>query len=151
MDSVDQKILGILQSDGRISNAELSERIHLSPSACLRRVKNLEDERVIEGYAMVVNQKAIGRPSNIFVEISLNSQSEEALNVFEAAVSNCPDVMECYLMSGDSDYILRVAAGGPEDYERIHKTELSRLPGVARIRSNFALRTVCKKTTYELL
>ncbi|MCW9035122.1 MAG: Lrp/AsnC family transcriptional regulator [Rhodospirillales bacterium] len=151
MDTVDQAILSILQSDGRISNAELSERINLSPSACLRRVKNLEEEGIIEGYAMVVNQSAIGRSSNIFVEISLNSQSEEALNAFEAAVVNCPDIMECYLMAGDSDYVLRVAAGGPEDYERIHKSALSRLPGVARIRSNFTLRTVCKKTTYELL
>jgi Lrp/AsnC family transcriptional regulator, leucine-responsive regulatory protein len=129
-----------------MTNAALAERVHLSPSACLRRVRRLEDEGVIEGYVMLVDQGAVGRPTNIFVEITLHSQSEEALDAFEQAVAACPDVMECYLMSGDADYLLRVAAADTADYERIHRTHLARLPGVARIRTSFALRTVCKKT-----
>ena len=129
-----------------MTNAALAERVHLSPSACLRRVRRLEDEGVIEGYVMLVDQGAVGRPTNIFVEITLHSQSEEALDAFEQAVAACPDVMECYLMSGDAYYLLRVADADTADYERIHRTHLARLPGVARIRTSFALRTVCKKT-----
>jgi Lrp/AsnC family leucine-responsive transcriptional regulator len=146
MDRIDRRILGELQEDGRMTNAQLAERVHLSPSACLRRVRRLEDEGVIEGYVMLVDQGASGRPTNIFVEITLHSQSEESLDGFEQAVISCPEVMECYLMSGDADYLLRVAAADTADYERIHRTELARLPGVARIRTSFALRTVCKKT-----
>jgi Lrp/AsnC family leucine-responsive transcriptional regulator len=147
MDETDRKILRLLQEDGRMSNAELAERIHLSPSACLRRVRHLEQERVIEGYAMLVNQSAIGRAVNVFVEITLTNQSEDCQDAFETAVRQCPDVMECYLMSGDADYLLRIAAADANDYERIHKTYLSRLPGIARIRSNFALRPVCRNTS----
>jgi len=146
IDRIDRGILEQLQDDGRMTNAALAERVHLSPSACLRRVRRLEDEGVIEGYVMLVDQGAVGRPTNIFVEITLHSQSEEALDAFEQAVAACPDVMECYLMSGDADYLLRVAAADTADYERIHRTHLARLPGVARIRTSFALRTVCKKT-----
>lgn len=146
IDRIDRGILEQLQDDGRMTNAALAERVHLSPSACLRRVRRLEDEGVIEGYVMLVDQGAVGRPTNIFVEITLRSQSEEALDAFEQAVAACPDVMESYLMAGAADYLLRVAAAGTADYERIHRTHLARLPGVARIRTSFALRTVCKKT-----
>jgi Lrp/AsnC family leucine-responsive transcriptional regulator len=132
-----------------MTNADLAERIHLSPSACLRRVRRLEDEGVIEGYVMLVDQAAIGRPSSIFVEITLNSQSEESLNAFEAAVQESPDIMECYLMSGEADYLLRVVAADTADYERVHKI-LVRIPGVARTRSSFVLRTVSKKTALKL-
>lgn len=149
LDAIDRKILNLLQGEGRMTNADLAERIHLSPSACLRRVRRLEDEGVIDGYVMFVDQAAIGRPTNIFVEITLNSQSEEALAAFEAAVRECPDIMECYLMSGDADYLLRVVAADTADYERVHKI-LGRLPGLARTRSSFVLRTVSKKTAYEL-
>ena len=133
-----------------MSNADLADRVNLSPSATLRRVRMLEESGVIEGYAMLVNQKTIGKPTNIFVEVALNSQSEGNLNAFENAVAACPEVMECYLMSGDSDYMLRVVVADTSDYERVHKEYLSRLPNVSRIRSNFALRTVCKKTAYAL-
>jgi Lrp/AsnC family leucine-responsive transcriptional regulator len=150
IDRIDRRILEQLQADGRITNAALAERVHLSASACLRRVRRLEDEGVIEGYATLVDQVAIGRPTNVFVEITLHSQSEEALDGFERAVADCPDVMECYLMSGDADYLLRVAAADTADYERIHRTRLARLPGVARIRTSFALRTVCKKTALPI-
>ena len=150
IDAIDKAILNTMQSDGRISNADLAERINLSPSACLRRVRHLEDTGVIEGYAMLVNPAAIGKPSNIFVEVSLASQSEYSLNLFESAVAECPEVMECYLMAGESDYLLRVVAADAVDYERIHKTHLSRLPNVSRIRTQFTLRAVCKKTAFQI-
>lgn len=150
LDSIDLTILKNLQIDGRLSNADLAERIHLSPSACLRRVRLLEQSGIIEGYTMVVNQGAIGKLSNIFVEVSLTSQSEANLGDFEAAVSECPEIMECYLMAGSFDYLLRVAACDASDYERIHTQYLSRLPNVLRIQSNFALRTVCKKNVFPL-
>ena len=150
MDSTDRKILRLLQKDGRMSNADLAEAIHLSPSSCLRRVRRLEDEGVIAGYAMLIDPAAIGKPSSIFVEMSLASQSEDALDAFESAVARCPDVMECYLMAGEYDYMLRVEVADNADYERIHRTTLSRLPGVARIRSSFTLRPVCKRTGYSL-
>lgn len=149
-DAKDTAILNHLQKDGRLSNADLAERVHLSPSACLRRVRQLEEAGVIDGYVTLVNQTVIGKPSNIFIEVSLTSQSEKCLDAFEKAVADCPEVMECYLMAGDSDYLLRVVASDPADYERIHKTHLSRLPYVSRIHTSFALRTVCKKTAIEI-
>ncbi|HPF60141.1 MAG TPA: Lrp/AsnC family transcriptional regulator [Candidatus Competibacteraceae bacterium] len=149
-DRTDRQILQLLQSDGRMSNTDVAERVHLSPSACLRRTKRLEEEGLIEGYRMLLNQQAIGKPTNVFVEISLKSQNEEILDAFERAVIQCPDIMECYLMAGDADYVVRVIATDVADYERIHRTYLSRLPGVARLRSSFALRTVCHKTALPL-
>lgn len=150
LDATDRKILRLLQADGRISNADLAEAIHLSPSSCLRRVRRLESSGVIDRYAMLVNPAAIGKPTSIFIEISLGSQSQKVLDAFEAAVADSSEVMECYLMAGQSDYLLRVEVADMADYERIHKSQLSRLPGVAGIRSNFAIRMVCKKSLYEL-
>lgn len=150
LDATDRKILRLLQQDGRISNADLAEAIHLSPSSCLRRVRRLEDEGLIDRYVMLLNAAAIGRPTSIFIEISLQNQSEETLGAFEAAVAMSSEVMECYLMAGDSDYLLRIDVADMADYERIHKTHLARLPGVSGIRSNFTIRTVCKKTSYEI-
>lgn len=150
IDTTDRKILTLLQRDGRMSNADLAEAINLSPSACLRRVKRLEDDGFIDGYVMLVNQAAVGKPTNVFVEITLANLGEETVDAFERAVTDCPDVRGCYLMSGDADYLLRIACAGPQDYERIHRHYLSRLPGVARIRSSFALRTICKKTGVKL-
>ena len=149
LDAIDRKILNLLQVDGRMTNADLAERIHLSPSACLRRVRRLEDEGAIEGYVMLVDQAVIGKPASIFVEITLDAQNEETLESFESAVIDCPDVMECHLMSGDADYLLRVVAADTADYERVHKI-VARLPGLARARSSFVLRTVSKKTAVEL-
>jgi len=150
IDTIDKSILNLLQSNGRISNLDLAEQVGLSPSACLRRVRQLEEAHIIEGYVMLVSPAAIGKPSNIFVEVSLASQSEYSLNSFENAVAECPEVMECYLMAGESDYLLRVVAKDATDYERIHKTHLSRLPNVSRIRSQFTLRAVCKKTSFPI-
>lgn len=150
LDNKDRSIINLLQENCRLTNAELAEQVHLSPSSCLRRVQRLEQSGIIEGCVMLVRQEKIGKPTNIFVEISLGTQHDEALDQFEKTVSECPEIMECYLMSGDSDYLMRVVAADTQDYERIHRHYLSKLPGVARIRSNFALRTICKKTAITL-
>jgi len=150
LDPTDLRILDVLQTDGRITNQDLAERVNLSPSACLRRVRRLEQDGVIDGYAAHLNPTTVGRSSNIFIEITLSSQSEAVLEAFEVAIAEIPDVMECYLMAGEADYLVRVAVSSAEDYERIHKSYLSRLPGVARIRSIFAMRTVCKKQGFVL-
>ena len=149
LDKTDKKILAVLHADGRVTNAELAQRVNLSASACLRRVQNLEAAKVISGYVALVAQEAIGRPTNVFVEVTLKSQSEESLRTFERAANACPEIMECYLMAGDADYLIRVVAANSEDYERIHRQHLTVLPGVARIRSSFALRAVCKKTALD--
>lgn len=142
LDATDQQILECLRKDGRISNAELAARVHRSESACHRRVRRLEQAGVIEGYSAVINQAAIGKPANIFVEVTLASTGEDTLNAFEESVRACEDVVTCYFMTGDADYLLHIAAANTEDYERIYRTHLSRLPGIARIRSSIALREV---------
>lgn len=145
-DKTDRAILHELQLDGRLSNVNLAERVNLSESACLRRVKLLDEAGVIDRYVMLVNQAAVGLPGNVFVEITLNRQQRQYLDEFELAVVEVPEVMECYLMSGDYDYLLRVVVADAADYERIHHEYLTQLPGVSRVRSSFALRPVTKKT-----
>ena len=147
LDAVDRNILNHLQSDGRMTNAELAERVHLSPSACLRRMRRLEESGVIERYAMIVNEAAVGRLCTVFLEVTLSSQTEEALEAFESAVAECPDVMACYFMSGDADYLLHVIVADIIDYERVHKA-IARLPGLARTRSSFVLRNICKRSAF---
>ena len=146
LDRTDRAILHELQADGRISNVRLAQRVNLSESACLRRVKLLEEAGVIGGYAMLISQAAVGLPGNVFVEIALNRQRREDQDAFEAALVRVPEVMECYLMSGEYDYLLRVVVADAADYERIHHEQLTSLPGVARVRSSFALRAVTKRT-----
>ncbi len=150
LDETDRAILAALGSDGRMSNVALAERVHLSPSACLRRVRRLEESGVIDRYAAVIAPAKIGKPTSVFVDISLSSQAEDLLDAFEAAVTDVPGVMSCHLMAGDADYVVQILCTDVEDYERIHRTYLSRLPGVTRLRSSFALRTVCSKPAYEL-
>lgn len=150
LDAIDREILFHLQRDGRMSNVALADKVNLSPPACLRRVQRLEQSGVIDGYVMLVNQERVGKRTNLFVEISLQSQSEESLSAFEKAVAACPNVMECYFMSGDVDYLLRVIAEDPQDYERLYRRHLSRLPGVARIKTSFALRAVSRQTSIDL-
>jgi len=150
LDATDRNILNRLQADGRMTNAELADRVHLSPSACLRRVHRLETQGVIAGYAMLVNAEALGLGTTVFVEVTLTGQAEDLLNDFETAVRDVPAVMECYLMAGDADYLLRVVVADVQDFERIHKEYLSRLPHVARIRSIFAMRAVYKSTAINL-
>lgn len=146
IDRIDRAILHELQLDARLTNAALAERISLSESACLRRVRNLEQSGLIRGYVGLVDQSMAGYPDNVFVQITLASQQRDDLAAFEAAVRALPEVMECYLMSGDSDYMLRVIVEDARDYERIHSNYLTCLPGVDRVQSSFALRTVVKKT-----
>jgi len=150
LDRTDRQILAILQEDGRLTNAALAERVHLSASACLRRVQRLEHDGVIVGYAALLEPAVLGRSTSVFVEVSLDSQREEALRAFEQAARDCPDVFECHLMSGGSDYLLRVAVNDTRDYERVHKQHLSRMPHVAHIRSSFALRTICQRRALPL-
>jgi len=149
-DATDRLLLATLQADGRITNAALAEEVHLSPSACLRRVRRLEEIGVITGYVAVLDRSMIGRGTSVFVEITLTSQHEDRLKEFEAAVVAVPEVLSCHLMAGNSDYLLHVAADDVADYERIHKTHLARLPHVAQLRSSFALRTVCDRKAHDL-
>jgi Lrp/AsnC family leucine-responsive transcriptional regulator len=142
IDETDRLILEALQRDGRVSNVELASRVHLSESACLRRVKSLENSGVIQGYRATVDPGRVGLPDNVFVSVGLASQDQSDLDAFEEAVRRVPEVMECYLMTGDFDYLLRVVAAGAADYERIHRQHLTRLPSVARVHSSFALRVV---------
>ena len=146
IDRLDRAILHELQQDGRLSNVALAGRVNLSESACLRRVKILEENKVIDRYATLLNQSAVGLPDSVFVEISMTREQQEDLDAFEQAVRQVPEVMECYLMSGEYDYLLRVVVADTADFERIHREYLTRLPGVARLRSSFALRTITKKT-----
>ena len=142
LDNTDRLILEALQGDGRLSNVELAARVHLSESACLRRVKALDNSGVIQGYRATVDPASVGLPDNVFVSVGLASQDQSDLDAFEEAVRRVPEVMECYLMTGDFDYLLRVVAAGATDYERIHRQYLTRLPSVARVHSSFALRVV---------
>jgi DNA-binding Lrp family transcriptional regulator len=144
LDRTDRTILAELQRDGRLSNRELAEKVHLSESACLRRVRALEDAGVIDRYAALVSQSKVGLPGNVFVSITLNRQEQTDLAAFEEAVKGVPEVMECYLMTGAQDYLLRVVVSDAADFERLHSQHLTRLPGVARVQSSFALRTVRK-------
>lgn len=149
MDKLDRAILTALQKDGRISNVQLAEQVGLSESACLRRVRILEQEGIIDRYVTLVNQAAIDKPNNVFVRVTLDGQQREKLAHFETAVRKVPEVMDCYLMSGDFDYLLRVIARDNADYVRIH-SELTGLAGVLRVQSSFALRTVINKTELPL-
>jgi DNA-binding Lrp family transcriptional regulator len=144
LDRYDRAILHALQTDGRITNSTLAERVNLSESACLRRVRALEESGLIEGYAAILNQQKVGCPVNVFVNITLDRQDQTDLRAFEEAVRKIPEVMECYLMTGDYDYLLRVVVADTADFERLHSKHLTRLPAVARVHSSFALRTVQK-------
>ena len=146
LDETDRRILSVLQKQGRISNADLSERVNLSASACHRRVQRLEAEGYIRDYVALLDARKMNVPSTVFVEITLSGQADEVLEAFEKAVSRIPDVLECHLMAGTADYILKVVAENTEDFARIHRQHLARLPGVAQMQSSFALRTVFKTT-----
>jgi Lrp/AsnC family leucine-responsive transcriptional regulator len=142
LDEIDRKILTALQRDGRMSMANLSAEVGLSPSPCARRVGLMEEAGVIARYVAVVDQKAVGLPVSVFVSIKLSSQREEALNAFGSAIARWPEVLECYLMTGPRDYLLRVVAEDLGAYERFLKQKLTRLDGIASIESSFALEQV---------
>lgn len=144
LDAVDQKLIRLLRLNARRPNSELAAEIGLSASACLRRVRILEDRGVIRGYTAIVD--APGSPGTMIaiVRLTLHEQTEEFLRRFEAAVRDHPEIEECFLITGDADYVLRVPAPSPAAYEAIHTDILSRLPGVARIHSSFAMRDVLR-------
>ncbi len=142
MDSKDRQILRELQGDGRLTNQELSERVNLSPSPCLRRVRLLEEQGVIRGYTALVDQKSWGLPVTVFIRIKLERHGDEAVNAFEQAIIAMPQVMDCWLMTGRSDYLLRVIASDLDDYEHFVRRELQRVPGIASIDTSFAYGSV---------
>ncbi|MFZ5749802.1 MAG: Lrp/AsnC family transcriptional regulator [Pseudomonadota bacterium] len=146
LDATDRRILTVLQREGRIANAELADRIALSASACHRRVQRLEQAGYIAAYVALLDARKLGRPTTVFVEITLSGQADEVLEAFEREVRKIPDVLECHLMAGTADYLLKVVAQDTEDFARIHRQRLARLPGVAQMHSSFALRTVFKTT-----
>ncbi len=150
VDKYDKKILEALQKDGRISNVQLAGLVSLSESACLRRVRALEESGIIDRYAALVSQPKVGLSGNVFVHIGLQREEESELAAFEDAVRNIPEVMECYLMTGEFDYLLRVVVSDMADFERLHRDALTRLPGVARVNSSVTIRTVQKKTELPL-
>src|ERR1700758_3975211 len=131
-DAIDRKIMRELVQDARISQVILSERVGLSPTACARRLQQLEKSGIIRGYSAEIDAAGLGYLLNVLVNITLDRQNEDALAAFEKEISRCPDVVSCYLMSGNNDYLVQVQARDMEDYERIHKQHLSRMPGVAR-------------------
>ncbi len=150
LDRYDKSILEALQNDGRMSNVQLASLVSLSESACLRRVRALEDSGMIERYSALVSQAKAGLSGNVFVHIGLHREEQSELAAFEDAVRSIPEVMECYLMTGEFDYLLRVVVRDMADFERIHNDALTRLPGVARVNSSVAIRTVQKKTELPL-
>ena len=145
LDDTDRRMIRALQGDGRMTNADLARAVNLSESACLRRLRALETVGVISHYAAVINERAIGLPISVFVTVTLSSQSEAMLTAFEAAVATVPQVVECYLMTGGSDYLLRLVVRDVDDLERVHSRELTRIPGVTRVSSSVAMRTVVKR------
>ncbi|MAC72932.1 MAG: Lrp/AsnC family transcriptional regulator [Rhodobacteraceae bacterium] len=150
VDQIDRRILNVLQRSGRISNADLADEVNLSASACHRRVQRLEKDGFIKNYVALLDPRKLDVPTTVFVEITLSAQADEVLENFEKAVARIPDVLECHLMAGTADYILKVVAENTEDFARIHRQYLTRLPGVAQMQSSFALRTVFKTTALPL-
>ena len=150
IDATDRRILTVLQNDGRITNADLAERVNLSPSACHRRVERLEKDGFIAGYVALLDARRIGRPTTVFVEITLQGQADDLLDAFEREVARVPDILECHLMAGTADYLIKIMAEDTEDFARIHRQFLSRLPGVRQMQSSFALRTVVKTTALTM-
>lgn len=146
LDAIDRRILAALQEDGRLSNVALAHRVNLSPSPCLARVKSLEKRGFIRGYVALCDPHALGLPLNVFISVSLERQRKDALEAFEQRVGEHPEVMECYLMTGDSDYLLRLVVSDMQALERFIVDHLARIPGVASIRSSLALKQVRYKT-----
>jgi Lrp/AsnC family transcriptional regulator, leucine-responsive regulatory protein len=150
LDRTDYRILHFIQNDGRIANTELAEAVGLSPSPCLRRVKALESAGVIKRYVGIVDAHAVGLPINAFVSVSLSSQKESALDKFQTQVTTYAEVMECYLMTGTSDYLLRVALPDLESYERFLLEKLTKISGIANIQTSFALKPIVQRTELPL-
>ena len=150
IDSHDKVLLRQLQANGRATNAELAQAANLSESACFRRVRALEAAGVITGYAALVDPGAIGLGLTVYVSITLSSQAQDVLAAFETAVAEAPEIVECHLMTGQADYIVRLVASDVDDLERLHAKVLTRLPGVARLNSSIALRNVVRRSALPI-
>jgi Lrp/AsnC family leucine-responsive transcriptional regulator len=146
LDDLDRRILELLQDNGSLTNVELAERIRLSPSACLRRVSLLVESGLVEGTHLVLNQARAGFEGTAYVYIALKGQDRKMLTAFESAMANVAQIQECYLLAGESDYLLRVVFRNMQDLERLHSDIITRLPGVERIQSMLTLRTVKRST-----
>ena len=146
LDNIDYNILRNIQPDGRISNLNLADKIGLSPSPCLRRVRDLEKRKVIKRYVGLIDPKAVGFLINAFVNVRLRSQEKKFLNIFEHKVSMYNEVIECYLMTGSSDYLLRVVTRDLEEYERFVVDKLTKIEGIANIQTSFALKPLIQRT-----
>lgn len=146
LDATDLRILRIIQKRGRISNSDLSTEINLSASACHRRVSRLEMNKVIKDYVALLDPIKVNLSTTVFVEITLNAQADEVLDKFEKEVKKIPNVLECNLMAGSADYLLKVIAADTDDFARLHRKFLASLPGVAQIQSSFSLKNVFKET-----
>ncbi len=151
IDAIDRKIIGYLQADGRMSNQELSDRVGLSPSPCLRRVRQLEASGTIARYVALVDPETIGLSVTAFVRVRLDQQDDRHLADFETAVAEFPEVMECYLMTGESDYQLRILVASLTQFEDFLRFRLTRVKGVANVTTSFALRPVIYKTAVPTL
>jgi Lrp/AsnC family leucine-responsive transcriptional regulator len=142
LDDIDRRILAALQADGRMTAQQLADRVGLSPSPCARRVRLLEEAGIVKGYVAVIDQAKVGLPISVFASVKLERQREDDLDRFSQAVARWPEVVDCYLMTGQRDYLLRIVVGDLESYERFIKDKLTRLDGVASIESSFALGQV---------
>jgi DNA-binding Lrp family transcriptional regulator len=151
LDAIDRKILSQLQDDARIANVALADAVGLSPAPCLRRVRALEDKGVIRKHVTLVDPAAVGLSVSVFVHVSLERQIETSLKRFETAILTRPEVMECYLMTGDADYLLRVVCADLAAFERFLLDHLTQVPGVASIRSSFALKQVKYSTALPVV
>ena len=149
MDEKDRQIVRELQLDGRITNHELAERVNLSPSPCLRRLRNLEKSGVIKGYTAVIDQKSYGLPITAFIRIRLGHHSQDAAQVFEEKIEDIGEILDCHLMTGDCDYLLRVVVESLEAYEIFIREKIHRIPSVASIDSSFAYGIVKQKRVFS--
>ncbi|MFG1294855.1 MULTISPECIES: Lrp/AsnC family transcriptional regulator [Xanthobacter] len=150
IDATDRRILRELQREAKLTNAELASRIGLSPSPCLARVRALEHDGVISRYVALVQPETLGLEISVFIQVTLERQAEQALDTFESRMDRCPEVMECYLMTGDSDYLLRVLVRNISELQRFIVRDLSKIPGVANIKSSFALKQVKYNTALPM-
>ncbi len=150
LSAIDRKILRALQDDGRVTNQELSERVGLSPSPCLRRVKSLEAEGIVERYTALINPKALGLSVTAFVRVRLERQDDQRLEAFERMVASFPEVMDCYLMTGDCDYQLRVLVPSLEAFEDFLRRRLTSIEGVLHLTTSFGLRSIVSRTSLPL-
>lgn len=149
LDEIDRKILRILRSDGRITNQKLADSVHLSPTPCWNRVRALEEQGYIEGYAAILSQRALGLPDTVIIEVTLERHDDEIFEQFGKELARMPEVMEASLLTGDYDYLIKVAVAGTEGYERFLRQRLYKIPGIRHSRSTFVLRTLKRTHSVE--